>query len=129
VFGEAVGRLFADKHGLSVACLRIGAFRDKPADRRLLHVWLSPRDAVQLVGCCIDAPDYHFIVVYGVSDNTRNRYRNAGLEFLGYRPQDNAEDHAADILRAPDTEDAISREFHGGPYTQMGFDGDRTRIE
>ena len=30
VFGEAVGRLFADKHGLSVACLRIGAFRDKP---------------------------------------------------------------------------------------------------
>jgi uronate dehydrogenase len=27
VFGEAVGRLFADKHGLSVACLRIGAFR------------------------------------------------------------------------------------------------------
>ena len=62
VFGEAVGRLFADKHGLSVACLRIGAFRDKPEDRRLLHVWLSPRDAVQLVGCCIDAPDYHFII-------------------------------------------------------------------
>jgi 3,4-dihydroxy-2-butanone 4-phosphate synthase len=122
-------RAFADKHGLSVACLRIGAFRDKPADRRLLHVWLSPRDAVQLVGCCIDAPDYHFIVVYGVSNNTRNRYRNAGIEFLGYRPQDNAEDHAAGILRTPDTEDAISREFHGGPYTQMGFDGDRTRIE
>ena len=129
VFGEAVGRLFADKHGLSVACLRIGAFRDKPADRRLLHVWLSPRDAVQLVGCCIDAPDYHFIVVYGVSNNTRNRYRNAGVEFLGYRPQDKSEDYAADILRTPDTEDAISREFHGGPYTQMGFDGDLARIE
>jgi uronate dehydrogenase len=129
VFGEAVGRLFADKHGLSVACLRIGAFRDKPADRRLLHVWLSPRDAVQLVGCCIDAPDYHFIVVYGVSNNTRNRYRNAGIEFLGYRPQDKSEDYAADILRTPDTEDAISREFHGGPYTQMGFDGDPARIE
>jgi uronate dehydrogenase len=129
VFGEAVGRLFADKHGLSVACLRIGAFRDRPADRRLLHVWLSPRDAVQLVGCCIDAPDYHFIVVYGVSNNTRNRYRNAGLAFLGYRPQDNAEDYAADILRSADTEDAISRQFHGGPYTEIGFDGDLARIE
>lgn len=129
VFGEAVGRLFADKHGLSVACLRIGAFRDKPADRRLLHVWLSPRDAVQLVGCCIDAPDYHFIVIYGVSNNARNRYRNTGIEFLGYRPQDKSEDYAADILRTPDTEDAISREFHGGPYTQMGFDGDLERIE
>ena len=63
VFGEGVGRLFADKHGLSVACLRIGAFRDKPNDRRLLYVWLSPRDAVHLVECCIDAPDYHFITV------------------------------------------------------------------
>src|SRR5438552_467537 len=83
-----------------VACVRIGAFRDMPADRLVLHVWLSPRDVVQLVGCCIDAPDYHFIVVYGVSDNARNRYRNAGFEYLGYRPQDKADDHADDILRS-----------------------------
>jgi len=129
VFGEGVGRLFADKHGLSVACLRIGAFRDKPNDRRLLYVWLSPRDAVHLVECCIDAPDYHFITVYGVSDNARGKYRNIGLEFLGYKPQDKAEDYAADIMRAPDTEDAISRQFHGGMYTPMGFDGDTARIE
>jgi len=129
VFGEAVGRLFADKHGLSVACLRIGAFRDKPEDRRLLLVWLSPRDAVHLVGCCIDAPDYHFITVYGVSDNARSKYRNVGLEFLGYKPQDKSEDYAADIMRAPDTEDVISRQFHGGMYTPMGFDGDLSRIE
>jgi uronate dehydrogenase len=129
VFGEAVGRLFADKHGLSVACLRIGAFRDTPDDRRLLLVWLSPRDAVHLVQCCIDAPDYHFITVYGVSDNARTRYRNKGVEFLGYRPQDKSEDYAADIMLKPDTEDAISRQFHGGMYTPMGFDGDPSRIE
>jgi uronate dehydrogenase len=129
VFGEGVGRLFADKHGLSVACLRIGAFRDKPHDRRLLYVWLSPRDAVHLVQCCIDAPDYHFITVYGISDNARSKYRNTGLEFLGYKPQDKAEDYAADIMRSPDTEDPISRQFHGGIYTPMDFDGDTARIE
>jgi len=129
VFGEATGRLFADKHGLSVACLRIGAFRDKPNDRRLLYVWLSPRDCVHLVQCCIDAPEYHFITVYGVSDNARSKYRNVGLEFLGYRPQDKAEDYAAEIMREPDSEDAISRQFHGGIYTPMGFDGDAARIE
>jgi hypothetical protein len=84
-------------------------------------VWLSPRDAVHLVQCCIDAPEYHFITVYGVSDNARSKYRNVGLEFLGYRPQDKAEDYSADIMRAPDTEDAISRQFHGGMYTPMGF--------
>jgi uronate dehydrogenase len=129
VFGEAVGRLFADKHGLSVACLRIGAFRDTPTDRRLMYVWLSPRDAVHLVQCCIDAPDYHFITVYGVSDNARTKYRNADLDFLGYKPQDKSEDYAVEIMREPDTEDPISRQFHGGMYTPMGFDGDAARIE
>jgi uronate dehydrogenase len=129
VFGEAVGRLFADKHGLSVACLRIGAFRETPTDRLLLYVWLSPRDAVHLVQCCIDAPDYHFITVYGISDNARSGYRNKDLDFLGYKPQDKAEDYAVDIMRAPDTEDPISRQFHGGMYTPMGFDGDTARIE
>ena len=29
VFGEALGRLYADKHGMSVACLRIGSFRQQ----------------------------------------------------------------------------------------------------
>ena len=129
VFGEAVGRLFADKHGLSVANLRIGAFRDKPIDRRLLYVWLSPRDCVHLVQCCIDAPDFHYITVYGVSNNARTKYRNKDLDWLGYKPQDKSEDYAAEIMKAPDTEDPISRQFHGGMYCPMGFDGDTARIE
>ena len=37
--------------------------------------------------------------------------------------------YAAEIIREPDTEDAISRQFHGGMYTPMGFDGDTARIE
>src|SRR3954454_21429628 len=56
VFGEAVGRLLADKHGLSVAYLRIGSFRDKPTDRLLRDLWLSLECAVHLVQFCIDAP-------------------------------------------------------------------------
>src|SRR5262249_32610619 len=111
VFGEAVGRMFADKDGITVARLRLGALPPRPRDPRPMHVWLSPRDAVQLAGCCIDAPDYHFVVVYGVSNNVRNRYRNVGVEFLGYRPQDNSEDYAPEIEQTPDTEGAISRQF------------------
>lgn len=128
-FGEATGRMFADKHGMTVACLRIGAFQQRPRDRRQMHVWLSPRDAVHLVSRCIDAPDYHFVVVYGVSNNVRNRYRNVGIDFLGYRPQDNSEDYAVEIERAPDSEGAISRQFHGGPYPEMNFDGDLAKID
>jgi nucleoside-diphosphate-sugar epimerase len=39
VFGEAVGALYADKHGLGVTCLRIGNFGDKPLDHRRLSIW------------------------------------------------------------------------------------------
>ncbi|MCG8547673.1 MAG: NAD(P)-dependent oxidoreductase, partial [Alphaproteobacteria bacterium] len=48
VFGEALGRLYADKHGMSVACLRIGSFRERPEDRRQIATWISHRDGVQL---------------------------------------------------------------------------------
>jgi uronate dehydrogenase len=129
VFGEAVGRMFADKHGMTVACLRIGGFLLKPKDLRTLRIWLSPRDCIQLVGRCIDAADYHFIVVYGVSNNERGRYLNTGLDFLGYRPEDNSETYAAEIMGQPDAEGKISRQFHGGPYTEVNFDGDLAKIE
>src|SRR6186997_1046525 len=33
-FGEALGALYADKHGLRVLCLRIGHVLEAPADRR-----------------------------------------------------------------------------------------------
>src|SRR3546814_12638886 len=48
VFGEALGRLFADKYGLEVVCLRIGSFRPVPTTRRMLHIWIGPDDMVRL---------------------------------------------------------------------------------
>lgn len=128
VFGEALGRLYADKYGLSVACLRIGSFRERPETARDLGTWISPRDAVQLVQRCIEAPDYHVIVVYGVSANTRSRWSNAGVEVLGYRPEDNAEAYAEEILRRGETEDEVAAQFHGGPFCAMEFTGDLGKI-
>ena len=44
-FGKAACKglcsLYRDRHGLGVACLRIGGFRDRPATRRHLSTWLS----------------------------------------------------------------------------------------
>ncbi|MGE0212919.1 MAG: NAD-dependent epimerase/dehydratase family protein [Parvibaculaceae bacterium] len=128
VFGEAIGRLYADKYALSVACLRIGSFRARPEDRRQLATWLSHRDAVQLFRRCIEAPDYRFLIVYGVSDNATNFWSNAGLEWLGYAPKDRAEDLAASLAGAP-VEDALSRQFHGGSFCAIDFTGDAGRID
>jgi uronate dehydrogenase len=131
VFGEAVGRLYADKYGLSVACLRIGTFRnpDRPNDARQLLTWISHRDMVQLVRRCIDHPDYHFVVVYGVSNNLRSRWDNTNAKFLGYRPEDDSEKFAAEILAKGEKENEIAAQFHGGFYTPMEFVGDPSRID
>src|SRR5688572_26785429 len=66
-FGEALGALYADKHGLGVTCLRIGNFADAPADLRRLSIWVSPDDLVQLVRIGLEHPDLSYEVFYGVS--------------------------------------------------------------
>jgi uronate dehydrogenase len=129
VFGEALGRLYADKHGMSVACLRIGSFREQPEDARQLATWVSPRDMAQLVRCAIDAPAYNFLVLYGVSGNTRSRWKNSAAERIGYRPQDNAEDYATRFAppHAAGSDPAVA--FHGGGFCAQEFSNDVRAIE
>ena len=121
VFGEALGSLYADKHGLSVASLRIGTFRtpDRPTQARHLSTWISHRDMVQLVERCIAAPDFRYLVAYGVSANRRSRWSNAHVDFLGYRPQDDAERFADDLARDGAPETAADALFHGGSFCEI----------
>ena len=125
VFGEALGRMYADKHGMSVACMRIGSFRpdNTPSAPRHLFTWISHRDMVQLAKRCIDHPDYHFVVVYGVSANTQNRWDNTSAAFLGFQPEDNAEAYAERIAASGQIEDPDEALFHGGFGCFVEFDG------
>ena len=128
VFGEAMGRMYADKFGLQVLSLRIGAYRDRPSDPRQLSVWISPRDMVELVRCGIEAPDFGYATVYGVSANTRSFWDNSAAAFLDYAPLDNAEDWAAEVLDgAP--ENPTAAPFQGGWYCAKDFVGDPERVE
>ena len=63
MFGEGLGRLYADKHGIGCVCLRIGSFQPEPQNVRHLSTWISYRDMVHLVRRCLDAPDVHFEIV------------------------------------------------------------------
>ena len=130
-FGEALGRMYADKHGLRVFNIRIGNVDQRPVDRRRLSIWISPRDLVQLMRIGLEHPEIHFEVVYGVSDNARAWYDNANAFRLGYAPADRAEDHAkgateADLALAPDP---IGEQFQGGGFCTMEFTGDVSRIK
>jgi uronate dehydrogenase len=126
VFGEAMGRMYADKFGLQVAALRIGAYRPEPQDLRQLAVWVSPRDMVELVRCCIEAPDFSYVTAWGVSANTRSFWDNSEAAILGYVPRDNAEDWAGTIVG---DEDPVAAPFQGGWYCAKDFVGDPARVE
>lgn len=104
-FGEQVGAMFADKYGLRVLCIRIGFAEERPVDRRRLSIWTSFRDLAQLVRIGLDHEQLRYAVVYGVSDNTRGFFDNEAAFRLGYRPQDNAEQFAADVLAEVPPED------------------------
>lgn len=97
VWGEALGRHYADAHGLSVICLRIGRVKgeDRPTGPRDRSVWLSQRDAARAIVACIEAPaSVRFEIVFIVSDNRWN-YRDLvhARAVLGWTPLDRAEDH------------------------------------
>jgi uronate dehydrogenase len=124
-FGEALGALYADKHGLRVLCLRIGHVLDQPVDRRRLAIWLSPEDLVQLVRIGLEHPDLRYEIFYGASSNERAWWDNARACAFGYRPAGRAEDYrdaalAAEAGRAPDP---VGDFFQGGPFCSDELDG------
>jgi uronate dehydrogenase len=121
IFGENLGRLYADKFGLEVVCIRIGSFAERPTEPRHLSTWLSHRDAIALFTACLQAPRLHYLVVYGASANTRSWWVDDGAaRLLGYRPEDNAEEYAGMLPSAahqPDPGAGAARQ--GGDFTAI----------
>lgn len=110
-FGEALGSWFHDEFGLSIICLRIGWVME-PDDPTFsppaLSLWLSHRDAAQLVERAIEAPpSVGFAVVYGMSDNSLLIWDlEATKRLLGYKPQDGA---GEEWTPRPDVPDFMGR--------------------
>ncbi len=117
-FTEDLASLYWDKRGLETVAMRIFSATEKPGNSRALGSWLSDGDLIQMVQKSITAPTTAFTIVYGVSNNDRAGVDNSGAAALGYRPKDNAEDFAADILAKAPPQDNQSPEdmCHGGPF-------------
>lgn len=92
---ESLGRLYHDRYGVHVICLRIGDCADEPGNPRALSVWLSPDDAARLVEAALTATGWR--LVWGVSANTRRWWSAAGGRAIGYLPRDDAEAWAATV--------------------------------
>ncbi|HSG75052.1 MAG TPA: NAD(P)-dependent oxidoreductase [Burkholderiales bacterium] len=116
VFGEALGSLYADKYGMQVFQIRIGNVNPAPIDKRRLSIWISPRDLAQLVTIGIEHPEIRFEIVYGISGNKRAWYDNANAFRLGYRPQDDSESFAAEVLAREKPGDPVAELYQGGTF-------------
>jgi uronate dehydrogenase len=95
VFGEALGRYYAEAHGMEVVVVRLGTVgpEDRPGrDPRSFVSWLSHRDLAHLTERAIEAPGVTYMVVFGASANRWRIYDTLrARSLLGYAPQDNAE--------------------------------------
>jgi nucleoside-diphosphate-sugar epimerase len=93
-FGEALGRYMAEKEGLSVITLRIGAFQpiesaEKESSVSMLDAFVSHRDLNQLINRCIDVENVKFAILHGLSNNRFKRLDiSDARELVGYDPQD-----------------------------------------
>jgi uronate dehydrogenase len=123
-FGEAMGALYAYKHGLRVTSLRIGNFGDAPLDVRRLSIWLKPEDLVQLLRIALEHPDIRCEIFWGVSHSERGWWDNSGAFRFGYRPTGRAEEfreHAyAEQAKLPP--DPVGDWYQGGQFCGMNFD-------
>ena len=94
-FGEAAARYYAEEHGLSAICLRIGTCKasDRPERARDFATLLTHGDLVRLVVAALEAPDsVRFGTFYGVSANTWRFWELADARgAIGYEPVDDAE--------------------------------------
>jgi uronate dehydrogenase len=118
VFGEVLGRYYADRYGLRVACLRIGTYGERPRGPGELATWLSIGDCTRLVDACLRAGELSYAVLWGISANSRRSWPLDDALALGYRPEDDAEQYADALREAPSYPSDV---LLGGGFTTAGF--------
>ena len=118
-YGEDLGRLAAEGHGVQFYGLRIGALRDPEYDHpygdaergvdrgdwergsddydlqvaRMKAMWQSRRDFAQMIDLCLQDDSVTFDIFYGVSDTPRTWFSiDHARDVLGYDPEDNGDE-------------------------------------
>jgi uronate dehydrogenase len=120
-YGELMGRLYWDKHGVTSVFLRIGSCRPEPTDDRMLATWLSHGDLVSLVERSLLAEVTGCVAVWGVSDNRRMTWWGEdGRETLGWTPADSADPYTAQ-LDGRTTGDPVAERYQGGPFCAVDY--------
>jgi uronate dehydrogenase len=120
-YGELMGRLYWDKHGVESVAVRIGSSFPEPVDARMLATWLSYADLARLMLACIRAEQVGCAVVWGASANSRMTWwRHDARRRIGWTPQDSSDgyaDHVGDKVSG----DPVTERYMGGAFCARDY--------
>ncbi len=117
-FGEDMASLYFNKFGQETAIVRIGSCIPEPINHRMLATWLSYDDFVSLIECVFRAPKLGLPIIYGVSANDTCWWDNSAVDYLGWKPKDNAAAFKAKLdatVARPDPDSALAV-YQGGQF-------------
>ena len=124
-FGEDMANFYFDRYGIETVSIRIGSSFPEPANRRMMHTWLSYRDLTTLIEKSLFTPGVGHTIVYGASDNEGLWWDNSQAAHLGFVPQDTSEVFRDKVEAQPPVAatdpNAI---YQGGAFTAQGPFGD-----
>ena len=115
-YGELMGRLYWDKHGVENVNLRIGSCFPEPVDARMLATWLSAADLVRLVRRATLAERVEHAIIWAASANTRMTWwQHDHRDRLGWAPEDSA-DPFSPAVSLKTTQNPVTERYQGGAY-------------
>jgi nucleoside-diphosphate-sugar epimerase len=90
LFGENLGRYYADKYGISTIVIRLGAVLagDRPTLRRQYPGYLSQADCISMIDLCLSAPESMKYEIVNALSNNKLRWRDTehAKKLLGWKP-------------------------------------------
>jgi uronate dehydrogenase len=119
-YGELMGRLYWDKHGVENVNLRIGSCFPQPVNARMLSTWLSYADLLRLCIAAVTAPRIGHCVIWACSQNPATFWGRDHRDRIGWQPQDSAEAWRAQ-LAGKGLGDAVEERHQGGGYCSMDY--------
>ena len=119
-YGELMGRLYWDKHGVENVNLRIGSCFPKPVNNRMLSTWLSYADLVRLCAAAVLAPRTGHAAIWACSANPATFWGKDHRARIGWQPQDSAEAFRAG-LEGAQLGDAVEERYQGGGYCSIEY--------
>ncbi|MGH7057063.1 MAG: NAD-dependent epimerase/dehydratase family protein [Acetobacteraceae bacterium] len=119
-YGELMGRMYWDKHGVENVNIRIGGSRPKVNNARTLSIWLTYADLLALVVRCVLAPAVGTLVIWGASNNARGFWGRDGRDAVGWQPKDSADPFIAE-QEGNVSGNPVEERYQGGPYCAIEY--------